>query len=239
MAAACDAVEDHPLGVWHRCSTQPRMWMLNQLHVLGPRPELTAEALIAELDRGLADVEHRRLQLDDDATGRRLADAMRKAGYRVHGVLVMELDGEPPEPPRGVVRVADEKAMRALDVALHEADPDVPADDVPVVVEGHAHLRATIPGTRAFVAAADGVDAACTTLYSDGRTGQPEDVNTLTAFRGRGLAAATVAAAARAALDEGCDFVFLVVDAEAGPVPLYASLGFRAIGRYWSFTRPA
>jgi GNAT superfamily N-acetyltransferase len=238
MATACDRVEDTSLGAWHRCSAHPKMWMLNQLHVVGPQPELTADALIAELDRGLADVGHRRAQLDDDATGRRLAEDMRKAGYNVAGVLVMELDGEPPAVPEGVVRVAEEPAMRALDRLLHEQDPDFPAADLDVVVEAHAHLRAAVPGTRAFVAAADGTDASCTTLYCDGVTGQPEDVNTLAAFRGRGLAAATVSAAARAALDEGCEFVFLVVDAETGPVPLYASLGFRPIGRYWAFTRP-
>ncbi len=67
----------------------------------------------------------------------------------------------------------------------------------------------------------------------------PELVNTLAEHRGHGLAAATVSLAAREALAAGCDMVFIVCAAADGPVALYARLGFRAAGRFWSFTRPA
>ena len=76
------------------------------------------------------------------------------------------------------------------------------------------------------------------TLYGDGRTAQPEDVHTLPEHRGHGLSSATVSFAAREARAAGADLVFLVCDAAHGPYPLYAGLGFRAVGRYWAFTRP-
>lgn len=239
MLAASDHREEAPLGVWARCSTHPKMWMLNQLHVVGPQPDLTAEAFLAELDRGLADVGHRRAQVSDDVTGRRLAEDVRKLeGYNVMPLLVMLLDREPPEPPPGFAREVDAATMRALDEQIVAADAGIPAHDKPVVVEGHEHLRDQIPGTRSFVGSRDGVDACAVTLYCDGRTGQPEDVNTLAEHRGHGLAAATVSLAARAATASGADLVFIVCDAAEGPFPLYASLGFRAAGRYWSFTKP-
>lgn len=240
MLGAGDHREEVPFGVWGRSAGHPNMWVLNQLHVIGPQPQLTAEALMAELDRGLGDVGHRRAVVYDDATGRRLAEGIRKAdGYMAVPTMVMVLDGEPPEPPPGVAREAGGAAMRALDELVVASEDDIPVADKAAVAKGHAHLRASIPGTRGFIGARHGVDACQVTLYSDGRTAQPEDVNTLPEHRGHGLSSATVSLAARKATTAGADLVFIVCDAAEGPYPLYASLGFRAAGRYWAFTRPA
>lgn len=236
--AACDHSEEVPLGLWIRSASHPKMWMLNQLHVRGPQPDLTADDLVAELDRGLADVGHRRAQVGDDATGRRLADDVAKLeGWTAAPVLVMVLEREPPEPPPGVTREIDHEAMMALEALLVDEYDDVPQDEKPVVVAGRAHLTAVIDGTRYFTATADGTDVSTVYLYTDGRTGQLEDVGTLEAHRGQGLASATVNVAARAAIDAGCDMTFLVCHAGTGPVALYADLGFRTVGRYWAFTR--
>jgi GNAT superfamily N-acetyltransferase len=115
----------------------------------------------------------------------------------------------------------------------------MPEHDRPVVVAGHAHIRTALEGTRRFLGSHDGTDASQTTLYTDGRTGQPESVGTLLAHQGHGLASATVGFAAREALGAGCDLVFIVSLADTGPVALYAGVGFRAAGRFWTFTRPA
>lgn len=240
MAAAADTAADSPLGRWHRSARHPRMWVLNELWVSGRRPQLTATELLAELDRGLADSPHRRATVEDDATGRRLADEL--AGderWRAMALLVMVLDREPPEPAAGVAREVGEEAFAPLSARIVGADRQLPAADRPAVIAGDAHIRTAVPGTRRFVGARDGVDACVTTLYTDGSTGQPEDVGTLAAHRGHGLAAATVSLAAREALAAGCELVFIVCDARSGPVGLYAGLGFRALGRYWTFTRPA
>src|SRR3954470_13701456 len=76
-----DRVEEHPRGRWIRCSAHPKLWSLNQLYVEGPHPNLAAEQLTAELDRGLADAGHRRVIVEHDATGRALSEPMRSAGY--------------------------------------------------------------------------------------------------------------------------------------------------------------
>ena len=54
--------------------------------------------------------------------------------------------------------------------------------------DARRRLRAAVPTARFFVAASDGVDAAVTTLYSDGVVAQVEDVGTLRDYRRRGLA---------------------------------------------------
>jgi GNAT superfamily N-acetyltransferase len=238
-ATAAGRVEDVELGQWLRSDEHPRMWVLNELHVIGPHPELTGEQLLAELDRELGDVpgRHRRAVVEDDLTGQRLAGDLRGArGWNVGPVGVMVLLGNLPEPAPDVAREASEEDFRALDVAITAAG-DTPPDDHEVVVAGHARLREAT-GARRFIGRRDGVDACRTTLFTDGTTGQPEAVETLPDHRGHGLAAATVTQAGRAALDSGCDFVFLVCDLNDGPVQLYASLGFVVIGRYWTFTRP-
>jgi predicted GNAT family acetyltransferase len=99
-------------------------------------------------------------------------------------------------------------------------------------------LAEAVPAARFFVGRADGVDAAVTTLYSDGVTAQVEDVATLRAYRRRGLARATVSAAVDAALEMGHRFVFIVADDDDWPKDLYGRLGFDPIGHTWAFTRP-
>lgn len=150
----------------------------------------------------------------------------------------MALAGDPPAPTEGLAREADEEELAALDARVVEADAELPEEHRAAVLAGQAHLRAANPGTRRFVGLHDGEPVATTTLFTEGGTAQPEDVSTLPAHRGHGIAGATVALAAREARATGCDLVFLVCDAAGGPVALYASLGFVPVGRSWTFTRP-
>jgi predicted GNAT family acetyltransferase len=84
---------------------------------------------------------------------------------------------------------------------------------------------------RTFATLDQGSATSWCELYSDGQTAQIESVCTLREKRGRGLASAVVATAARAALDAGHDLVFLVVNEDEGPVELYRRLGFEGNGR--------
>ncbi|MFL5846302.1 MAG: hypothetical protein ACJ762_16570 [Solirubrobacteraceae bacterium] len=236
LALAAGHVEEHPLGRWMRNAENPQMWSLNQLYVEGRQPALDAATLTAELDRGLADARHRRVVVEHDATGRGLIDGMRGAGYDAIALMVMALDEEPPVPAPGAAREISEPEMRALEARV-VGEGDIPAADRPVVLAGHAHMRETIPGTRCFAGVLDGEDVCHTTLYLHDGTGQPEDVETLAAARGRGVAAAAVSLASREALAAGSDLVFILCHAYDGPYPLYAQLGFRATGRFWTFTR--
>jgi hypothetical protein len=164
---------------------------------------------------------------------------MRRAGYNAVPLMVMLLDREAPEPAPGLAHEIDEPAMRALEERLVAANTDIPEADRPVVVEGHAHIRAAVPGTRMFAGRAGGEDVCQTTLFCHDGVGQPEDVETLAAHRGRGLAGATVALATREAVAAGADLVFILCSADTGPFPLYAAIGYRAAGRAWTFTRQA
>lgn len=238
LAFAAGHTEEHALGLWMRNAEHPQLWSLNQLYVDGPHPGLTAAQLTAELDRGLADARHRRVIITDDATGRAVADGMRDAGYSVGPVAVMVLDHEPPLPAAGVAREIDEAEMRALEEQLVLENTDIAEIDRPVIIEGHAHVRAAMGGrVRMFAGFCDGVAVCQTTLYAHDGVGQPEDVETQAVHRGKGIAAATVSLATHDALVSGCDLVFILCNVATGPFPLYAELGFRAAGRFWTFNR--
>ena len=66
-----------------------------------------------------------------------------------------------------------------------------------------------------------------------------EAVATLREQRQQGLARAAVSMAMRAAGDWGADLIVVAADADDWPQLMYASLGFRALGRRWQFSRRA
>lgn len=214
------------------------MWVLNQLHVIAPQPELDADALVAELDRLYPALAHRRVTHADDATGARLADAMGDRGFRAEHDAVMLLGDPPPPPPAGVARQADEAAFAAAELVLARDDPEQ-RSVADLLAAGRARMRAARPGTRRFVGRHEGVDACTVTMLSDGDVAQLEDVSTLAAHRGHGVAGATLALAIHEALRSGHELVFLVVDADEGPVALYERLGFAVAGHTWTFSRAA
>jgi RimJ/RimL family protein N-acetyltransferase len=73
-------------------------------------------------------------------------------------------------------------------------------------------------------------------LFDDGRTAQIEDVNTLMAYRGRGLARSVVQRAFEEATAD-CDVVFLEALADDWPRELYRKMGFRVVDQSQFFTR--
>ena len=64
-----------------------------------------------------------------------------------------------------------------------------------------------------------------------------EEVGTLIAHRGRGLARAVVLAAVAYAARWGADLIVVAADADDWPQLMYARLGFAAIGRQVTLTR--
>jgi GNAT superfamily N-acetyltransferase len=91
---------------------------------------------------------------------------------------------------------------------------------------------------RAFVSlAADGSVAAIAKLYTDGVTGQIEDVQTRHAHRGAGHAQSVVLAALEASRRSGHALTFLWADEDDWPREMYRRLGFSVIGRRWRFRR--
>jgi predicted GNAT family acetyltransferase len=142
-----------------------------------------------------------------------------------------------PEP--GLAREVDGATLQAAEAATIREEPYGRDEEVVrQLVAMRAALAEAMPVTRFFIGASDGVDAAVTTLYSDGVIAQIEDVATLRHYRRRGLARATVSAAIDAALEMGHRLVFIIADDDDWPKELYRRLGFDAIGRAWAFTRP-
>ena len=83
----------------------------------------------------------------------------------------------------------------------------------------------------------DGRHVGNTTVYIEGDIVQVEDVATLRAFRGRGVARAMVSLAIDVARDTDADLIWIAADDNDWPKELYAKLGFRPMGRIFSFTR--
>jgi hypothetical protein len=211
------------------------VWVLNQLVV---DTETDAAGLMAALDdlyRGLA---HRRAFVERADVGDRLAPAMRAAGWLaerdVFSVLRRERDRAATP---GLAREVDEPAIRAVEaqtIAEHSPQDALVVDQLLAARDVFGRAGSA----RYFVAAADGVDACHATLYSDGVIAQIEDVGTVMAFRGRGLARAVCSAAIDAAVAAEHDLIFIAADDDDWPKELYAKLGFDPVGKAWSFTRP-
>jgi GNAT superfamily N-acetyltransferase len=176
----------------------------------------------------------------DDAEGARLAPALSPRGWLVeHDVYMALRRPRDREPDAGLAVEVDAGRHRLAEAAGIREEPYGRDEEVvEQLVAMRKAVAEAVPFTRFFVGTVDGVDAAVTTLYSDGATAQVEDVATMRDYRRRGLARATVSAAIDAAIEMGHDFVFIVADDDDWPKDLYGRLGFDPIGRTWAFTRP-
>ena len=225
----------HALGEAFFHDELPRVWVLNQLSV---DADTDADGLIAALDALYADLPHRRAFVERPDVGERLAPALRAAGWLVERdvFMVLRRDRDRAALP-GLAREVDEATIRAVEARTIAEEPY----GEPAVIEQLLASRSRFGRAgraRYFVAAGDGVDGCHATLYSDGVVAQIEDVGTLKAMRGRGLARAACSAALDAATEAGHELVFIVADDEDWPKDLYAKLGFDPVGRPWAFTRP-
>ena len=211
--------------------------MLNSLHVVA---EVDADQLVAALDDLYGDYAHRRAVVEDEESGARLAPRLSPRGWLVERDVYMALRRERDRPaaPGLAVEVDAGRHQRAEAAGIREEPYGRDEEVVRQLVAMRAALATAVPAARFFVGCADGVDAAVTTLYSDGATAQVEDVATLRDYRRRGLARATVSAAVDAALEMGHELVFIVADDDDWPKDLYSRLGFDPVGRAWAFTRP-
>ncbi|MEY2535683.1 MAG: hypothetical protein QOF29_3593 [bacterium] len=238
---ACERALTHPLGEAFVHTALPRAYVMNTLHVdIDADSDVDAEQLVAAADEVYAGFLHRRVFMERFEAGKRLAAAMRARRWLVERDVYMALRRPRDRGPApGLAREVDQATLSVVEAATTREEPYGRDEDVvrQIVAQREA-LAAASPGTRFFVGALNGVDAALTTLYTDGTVAQVEDVGTLREHRGRGLARATVSMAIDAALDMGHKLVFIVADDADWPKELYGRLGFDPIGRAWAFTRP-
>src|SRR6476661_3245348 len=225
----------HPLGRLVRHPGHPGYWSLNELQVQGrPPPHLDAPALLRAADEAQGDLPHRRVFVDDDGAGSRLAEGLSAGGWDCTRDVYMALRRAPDRPPSATARATDLETLLGAKRGLLEGT--VGSHERDVIADG-TRAMAT-PGTRFVVADFDGTPAAYATLYSDGTVAQVEDVSTQPRARGHGLARAVVQHAVDLARDEGHELIFLVADADDWPRKLYARLGFDPVGHCWALMRP-
>lgn len=198
-----------------------------------------ADSLAADADRVLGEfgLGHRKIHVDDDAQGRRLAAAFLELGWAAERLVTMAQTREPEPRPEASVRETDLEGARALIDQTFRRRTEVTSDEAAAQVVGFRAVLEREAGARFFVADLDGRPASVCELYAIESVAQIESVNTLEGFRGRGLASAVVLAASRSARHRGCEIVFLIADDADWPKDLYGRLGFDPVARFWSFLR--
>jgi GNAT superfamily N-acetyltransferase len=158
-----------------------------------------------------------------------LAPAFAAAGWQVSRHLLMALEEHPPEAAAAVEEVSPD-AVWPLREEWMRSEP-WGGDDAVAAMLRWERWRAELTGARAFCAFDGGRAASMCLLLATPHADEVERVYTTPSHRGRGLAYAVVARAAREAGDQ---LTFLFTDAHGGAQHLYARLGFR---RAWTVYR--
>lgn len=237
MDRVTDLQEPFRWGTAHLTPELPDIWDVNFLRVEKIDEEISAEGLITESERvmGRRGFAHRKVLVDDDSVGSRLAAGFQDARWDVNRMVFMIHDGE----PRSLSAVpVDEIADAVHTAAKAEFDrrhPDIATDEVVSQMRRVARRTSEATDKRCFAAYAGDEIASVCELYSDGITAQIEDVGTLEEHRNKGLAKAVVLRALHEAHAWGHETVFLVADDDAWPKRFYGKLGFAEAGRTYQF----
>jgi ribosomal protein S18 acetylase RimI-like enzyme len=197
----------------------------------------TAEALIRQAERiqGAAGLSHRRVNVDDQAAAENLREDFRAQGYKPERFVIMVRKRPPDRTTENpVVREVEWPAIEAARRLRRKDEPWATPRLIEQIAQRHRAIGMLV-STRYFAAMVDGqAVSSCELRVRDGLA-QVEDVETLAAYRKRGLSRAVVTAALAAARDQ--EFVFLVADVDDWPQHFYARLGFDPVGIESRFLR--
>jgi ribosomal protein S18 acetylase RimI-like enzyme len=235
-------------GAWGQAFLSPeidRCYDRNVLWAVEDAGGLSAAELDGHADRLLGGhgMAHRRLLLEPPAYAR-LHDDLVARGYDASRHLYQLHTGRAATPAAvGGVEVVEVSVDAVL--AAHEhylrTDPDTfygrDARTRAHLLEHHRTYGPAGGHERRF-AVCDGDDVvAWARLWTRGGDAQVEDVVCLAEYRRRGYGRAVVAAAARTALAEDPELLFIVADADDWPKELYARLGFAPAGELGVYLR--
>jgi GNAT superfamily N-acetyltransferase len=236
-ALVCDRVEPWEHGTVARTTDLPTYYDYNLVRVEGGDPGLEAADLAAVADSALAELRHRRVELEDLAAGERLWDDFVALGWRPERLAYLwrELPGPEVVVPAGTeLRVEGFEASRPLRAAW-KAEESI-YDDPPeffAVEEDVGRRRAT----RAAIAYAGGDPVAFAAFSAAGDAAEIELVYSLPERRNGGLGGALVARALAEAEARGAREAFIEADDVGSAKRLYERLGFRTVWRRCSFTK--
>jgi ribosomal protein S18 acetylase RimI-like enzyme len=199
--------------------------------------ELTGDRVEAAADELQASLRHRKVVIPDERAGARVAEELRRRGWRYYTLVTMAYRGDPSGDPGA--RPVEEVEAGALRTARERSMDDERRDvEARRQIIEFTELMASAGPTRLFAARADRdeIGSFCA-LFQHGGVAQIDDVTTVEQYRHRGLAAAVVCAAVRASVDAGDELTFLVADEADWPKDWYARLGFEPIGRRYELLR--
>jgi GNAT superfamily N-acetyltransferase len=238
---AAQRVLEIPEGLVVRHAGLSNLYHLNA--VLIDRGVADAATVTRLADTHLGDLDHRHVVFDNAELAERLAPELLAAGWNRQRVVFMHWVREPDRGTRPTAHPIDDEFARALQVELlsEEAPRTAPDGTVPsalagLLVAGQEAVRA---GTRSIVFAAgeDGTFASMCTLFLHEGYAMIDEVGTLKAHRGHGLARAVVIAALDTARADHADPIVVPADADDWPQLIYARLGFEPLVRQVAFTR--
>jgi len=235
-ALVCSRIEPWAHGTVVRAPDVPTYYDYNLARVEYGDPGLDAEALAAAAEPYLADLGHRRIEVEDEAGGARLAPGFAAMGWVVERLAFLhrELPASAPAGTHGAdLRVDPFEASRPLRVAWQGESiwGDPPAF---ALIEEQVAARR---GTRAVVGYADGEPAGFAAFSAHGDAVEVELVFCLADRRNGGLGGALVATALETGHAGGARHALIEADDDGAAKRLYERLGFRTVWVRHSFTR--
>lgn len=228
-----ERVEPYPWGELVVTPSLPLVYDAN--FALVDRWEDDADALLKEVDRvqrahGFA---HRKIVLPDEELGARLWHGLERHDWSFRSRFVLMVSKREPDRPADpsieVVGVGSVDWAHGRQALLAEEGHGSNREVARQLLDLDRRLAAVMD-VRHLAALVDGEVAAYAGLYLERGVAQIEDVATLPAHRGRGLARAVVLQAVSEARRAGAELVFLVADEVDWPRELYGRLGFDPIG---------
>jgi GNAT superfamily N-acetyltransferase len=224
-------VEPWAHGSVLRSPLAPDWWDANLVRVEGPDTGLQASELISLVDGLQADLQHRRILVEDEAAADRLRPQFDDAGWETERLVMLLRSGPPPEGPEDVVE-APYADTRALRLEWHHSSE---WGDEEALHLDSAEAVAVRIGTRAFVARGDdGAPIGFCSLFSVADGAEVDQAYVTPSARGRGLGARLISGALAAG---GHHTNWIVADDEGRPKGLYQRLGFEPAWRWCTFTR--
>ena len=217
----------------------PIKWDMNYVRVESIDPETTAADVAEEVERvqGAAGLDHRKIHVDDEALGNKLAPGFAELGWRGTKIVVMaryhpELKREKPVDVREMTSQELRPFMERWDRSKH----DITQDEIDQLAGARDHLMEAVNGTN-FAAIVDDQVAGWCEFYTDGELAQVENVCTFEEFRNRGVASSVIMTGIEKAESSGDPLVFLLADEDDWPKALYAKLGFEPVGFIHEFLK--
>ena len=232
-ARICDIVERHEFGTSVRCTRMPSFWNYNSLRVEGPDRGVSADTLVRAADVLQGDLEHRQVEIEDEAAGARLRPGFQALGWATERLAWLLLDGPAPDGPDFEEVAFGETFELRLQWSL--TLPWATDESAARRFAEHEDAAAEVRGSRALIARdAAGAPAGFVSFGAQRGAAEIEQVYVTPELRGHGTGGALVAAATRAA---GGAETFIIADDEGDPKRLYQRLGFRPVWLQHVFTR--